>query len=226
MGAVVGGLAQGVGGYFGAQAEQQAANKAAQTANQGFNYLTQGQGAAPTQGYVNAGQNALAGQGATQNAIAGLLGTGGNAAQAQQAFNNYKNSVGYKFQLNQGAQAIDTNAATSGMLDSGATLKGLNAYGQNLASTTFNNYLGQLGGLNSMQGATAQMGQNSLGAVAQTGTSGGYGAANAIMQGGNAQGNFLAGLGGPINSALGGVAGQFGLPAGQGVNFGRTNATV
>ena len=222
MGTILGGVAQGVGGYLGAQAEQQAANKAAQTANQGFNYLTAGPGAAPANAYVGAGANALGAQAQTQNALAGLLGTGGNPAAAAQAFQNYKNSVGYGFQLRQGTQAINTNAATSGLLDSGANAKALAGYGQNLASTTFNNYLGQLGGLNAMQGATAQLGQNQLGQIAQTGTAGGYGAANALLQGGAAQGNFLAGLGGAAGNALS----SFQLPAGQGANFGQTTAIV
>lgn len=225
MGTIVGGVVQGVGAVLGANAETSAAGKAATSANQGFNYLTGGAGGAPTSGYINAGQNALTGQATTQNALAGLLGTGGNPAQAAAAFNNYKNSTGYGFQLKQGTQAINTNAATSGMLDSGANLKALTGYGQNLASTTFNNYLGQLGGLNSMQGATAQMGQNSLGAVGTAGTQGGIAAGQNILAGGAAQGNMWAGLGGAAGNALGtaygmgsnALAGQGMLPAGQGI---------
>jgi hypothetical protein len=131
-------------------------------------------------------------------------GTAGTAAN--QAFNNYQNSTGYQFQLGQGTQAINANAATTGMLNSGANAKALEGYGQNLASTTFGNYLSQLGGLNAAQGATAQAGQNMLGQVATVGTASGGAAANAILQGGAAQGNYLAGLGGSIGNALGGAS--------------------
>lgn len=79
-----------------------------------------------------------------QNFIAQLLGLQGDAG-ANQAFQNYLNSSGYKFQLGEGMKAITSNNAARGLLNSGATLKKVQEYGQNLASTGFNNYLGQLG---------------------------------------------------------------------------------
>lgn len=219
MGSIIGGVAQGVGSYLGAQAEAQAAEKATAAAQTGYNYLTSGAGAGAASNYINTGSNALNTQAGVQGDIAGLLGVGGQAANGE-AFKNYANSLGYRFQLQQGTGAINANAASQGLLDSGANAKALTAYGQNLASTTFNNYLTQMGGLNASLGATAQQGQNMLGTIGSVGTASGGNAANAIMAGGAAQGNFFSGLGGAAGnmfSQVGGLGGgTFGLPAASG----------
>lgn len=82
------------------------------------------------------------------NALAGLLGIGGDPAAANSAFQNYLGSTGYQFQLNQGNNAINSNQATHGLLNSGATINASQAMGQNLASNYFNTYLQQLAGMN------------------------------------------------------------------------------
>lgn len=101
---------------------------------------------------------------AAGNAESALLGVGGDPAAAQSAFGDYLNSTGYNFQLGQGVNAITSNRAASGVLDSGGTLKSLNAFGQNTASTYFQNYLGNLNGISgtglSAAGALAGVGQN------------------------------------------------------------------
>lgn len=74
------------------------------------------------------------------NAFLGLDGTSGQ----DQAYSDYLNSTGEKFQLDQGSAAIDANASTSGLLKSGSTLKALDKYGQNVASTYSQNYLSDL----------------------------------------------------------------------------------
>lgn len=92
-------------------------------------------------GSVGTGANAM-------SSIANLLGVGGaDNGQSSQAFQNYLGSSGYKFMMDSGSKAITDNAATKGTLNSGATLKGVTQYGQNLGSTQFNNYLSQLQGL-------------------------------------------------------------------------------
>ena len=146
-------------------------------------------------------------------------------SNANSAFQNYLNSTGYQFQLGQGTGAIMANAGSTGLLDSGANAKALEQYGQNLSSTTFNNYLGQLGGLESQQANTAGAGQNSLSTIGATGTASGTAAGSSIMtgaanqgnlmmQGANAQGNAIAGLGG----SLGNMFSQFG-GVGNNTNF-------
>lgn len=81
------------------------------------------------------------------NAIAALLGVGGDPAAQQNAFNTFRNSTGYQFQLDQGNNAITSSAAARGLLNSGSALKAREKYGQGLASNYFSQYLNQLGGL-------------------------------------------------------------------------------
>lgn len=79
--------------------------------------------------------------------IAALLGAGGDATAANGAFNNYLDSTGYNFALDQGSRAITGNNAARGLLKSGATAKALTSFGQNLGKSYFDNYLNQLGGV-------------------------------------------------------------------------------
>lgn len=113
-----------------------------QSYNQAYPYL---QGA--LSGTVGTGTTA-----GTQ--IADMLGLNGSAAQ-NQGFNNWRNSTGYQFGLNQGVNSITGSAATQGLLNSGSTLKALNTYGQNYADTQYGNYTGQLQNLlnSGLQGA-------------------------------------------------------------------------
>ena len=77
------------------------------------------------------------------NQLANLLGL--NGAQGQNAgFNNWRDSTGYQFGLNQGVGSIVGNAATNGLLNSGATAKAVDTYGQNYANTQYGNYTNQL----------------------------------------------------------------------------------
>jgi hypothetical protein len=100
------------------------------------------------------------------NQLSNMLGLNGNQGQ-NQAFQNWQNSTGYQFGLNQGSQAITGNAAATGLLNSGATAKALNTYGQNYANTQYGNYTNQLQGLisggNQAAGTIAQAGQQSQG---------------------------------------------------------------
>lgn len=82
----------------------------------------------------------------SSNAISNLLGLNGTAAQ-NTGFENYKASTGYQDLLDTGSKAITGNAASKGLLNSGATLKALETFGQNLASTTLGSYLDKLMGV-------------------------------------------------------------------------------
>jgi hypothetical protein len=114
---------------------------------------------------------------AAGNQIASMLGLNGNGAQ-NQAFQNWQNSTGYKFGLQQGLDSINGNAAAQGLMNSGATAKALETYGQNYANTQYGNYLSELMGLGN-QGLqagnlVANVGQNSSsqGAAANGGAGG------------------------------------------------------
>jgi hypothetical protein len=109
---------------------------------------------------------------------------------------------GYAFRLSEGMKSLDRTAAARGGLLSGATLKGAQRYGQDLASqeyqNAFNRYqvernaqlnpLQSLAGVgqtatNTLTGAAGQMGQNlatGYGNVANARASGYVGATNAL----------------------------------------------
>lgn len=101
------------------------------------------------------------------NALAALLGVGGDPVAQEGAFQNYLNSAGYKFNLQQGQNAITSSNAANGLLNSGAALKSLAGFGQGLASNYLKDYLGQLSGLSQLGlgagGLIANAGQQSKG---------------------------------------------------------------
>lgn len=76
--------------------------------------------------------------------VADLLGIGGDPARAHGAFDTFRGSTGYQFQLDQGLKAVNANAYARGMGDSGATLKALQNRGQAIADTSMQGYLGNL----------------------------------------------------------------------------------
>ena len=162
-----------------------ASSQAAKQAMTGYNYLT---GANGTQGYVNNGN-------AANSAQSQLLGTSPLTAGAANGFQNYLNSTGYNFQLQQGQQAIAGSGAAKGILNSGSTAKALTSYGQGLAEQSFNNYLGQLNNV-SAQGLTA------AGQIGAAGTGGGASAAGYTQQGGNTLGNAFGTAGGAVSNYL------------------------
>lgn len=177
MGDIIGGVIGGIGALTGGSS----AKKADMT---GYNYLT---GANGVGGEVANGK-------ASSDASAQLLGTQPITDQTKNGFNNYLNSTGYNFQLDQGSKAITGSAAAKGILNSGATAKALTGYGQNLASGSFNNYLGQLN-TQTNQGLTAS------GQIGAAGTAGGTAAGN---QQANPNGIYAQGVG-----AIGQVASNF-----------------
>jgi len=88
-----------------------------------------------------------------------FLGVNGFGPQttAKQSFNAFKDASGFNFDLRNGADALNSNAATRGLLKSGSALKGLTDYQTNLAdkyATTWLNGLGQqsANGLNAASG--------------------------------------------------------------------------
>jgi hypothetical protein len=168
---------------------------------------------------------------AGQNRLLELLGIGGTAgapgygkyATAEFGADKFKADPGYAFRMSEGMKALERSAASRGGLLSGATLRGTQRYGQDLASqeyqNAFNRYQAERAGtLNPFQAlaGTAQSGANVLGQQAgQMGSNisnalGAYGSAaqSNIIGSGNAQ---ASGYMGGANAIAGGV--------GQGINF-------
>ena len=147
----------------------------------------------------------------------------GKYATAEFGADKFQTDPGYAFRMSEGMKALERSAAARGGLLSGATLKGTQRFGQDLASqeyqNAFNRYQAERAGtLNPFQAlaGTAQSGANVLGQQAgQYGTNvsnilGSYGSAaqSNIIGSGNAQ---ASGYMGAANAIAGGV--------GQGINF-------
>ena len=177
------------GGSHNSSASQSQSQQQSQNSSQSGNLAYPGLSTALNP-QVNTGVQANTGLGS-------LLGVGGDPAAQQAAFNNYKNSTGYQFQLDQGNQAVTDSAASKGLLDSGATGKSLEAYGQNLGNTTFNNYLDQLRGL-SNSGTTAA---GVIGSAGQQSSSQGTSSGSSTSVG-TSNGSSKPGISGLIGSGL------------------------
>lgn len=209
-----GALAAGVGLYGASQArgaaasQQQAAQQASDVQRQIFERQVELQ--AP---FREAG---LAGQ----NRLLEYLGLGGKKtapgygkyATAEFTPAMFQADPGYAFRMAEGMKALERSAAARGGLLSGAALKGIQRYGQDLASqeymNAFNRYQAQrTGTLNPLQSlaGTAQTSANVLGQ--QAGTLGQNLGSN-IIGAGNAA---AAGQIGAANALMGGL--------GQGLNF-------
>lgn len=158
---------------FGGSSQKSSSQSSA--SNQAFPYL---QGAlSPT----------VSNGGAASGQIANMLGL--NGPQSQNAgFDNWKNSTGYQFGLNQGMDSITGGAATQGLLNSGSTLKALDTYGQNYANTQYQNYLNPLQNL-------MNSGINAAGTIGAAGN-----VANSTSSGSGNSNN--GGVGGFIGSLL------------------------
>ncbi len=157
---------------------------------------------------------------AGQNRLLQLLGLGedktapgfGKYATAEFGMDKFTADPGYAFRMSEGMKALERSAAARGGLLSGATLKGTQRYGQDLASQEYQNAFNRFqaeraGTLNPFQAlaGTAQTSANVLGG--QAGELGRQLGSN-IIGAGNAA---AAGQIGSANAIVGGV--------GQGINF-------
>jgi hypothetical protein len=107
---------------------------------------------------------------------------------------------GYKFGMDQGIAGINQNAASRGLLNSGANLKNLNMFAQDYAGTKFNDMWNHLGGL----AGIGQTATNQLGAAGQN-YANQFG--NNAMAAGNARASGYANNGQTMGNALGQVGG-------------------
>lgn len=104
---------------------------------------------------------------------------------ANDAFNIFRNSTGYQFRVNEGQNALNSGYAGSGLLQSGAALRSLDDYRQNMASNEFGNYMSYLGnqqgvGLSGAS-AVAGVGQNYANSVTQNNNNASTAAANSAL---------------------------------------------
>lgn len=159
-----------------------------------------GQNAARLDPYVQSGiqPNAL---------LAGAMGYGDQAGY-QNAFRNFVNNSDYGFQFGEGANRVNSGYAGAGTLQSGAAMKGLEQFRQNLQSGyrgEFNNLLAnqQAVGLGAGS-ALAGVGQNYVNTVTGNNQNAADAASNAALI--NGQNNPFANALGVLGGGLFGMA--------------------
>jgi hypothetical protein len=204
VGAVGGGLIAAGGAKKAARAQERAAQSAEATQREFFNRQIELQ-----EPFRQAGMTA-------QDQIMQLLGIGGDASMpgygsmarpfGQQDF---EQDPGYAFRQAEGMKALERSAAARGNLMSGATMKGIQRFGQDLASQEYGNAFNRfqieraarLNPLQSLMGAGQSATNVMTGATGQAGQNIGQmqlGAGQARASGYIGQSNALAGALGSI----------------------------
>ena len=149
-----------------------------------------------------------------QNEIMQLLGIGGDQAAAgygsmAKAFgtDQFQQDPGYAFRQSEGMKALERSAAARGNLMSGSTMKGIQRFGQDLASqeyqNAFNRYqVERSARLNPLQ---SLMGSGQSAANVMTGAAGqmGQNEASNIYNAGQARASGYIGQANALNTALG-----------------------
>jgi len=136
----------------------------------------------------------------------------GKYATAEFGMDKFTADPGYAFRMSEGMKALERSAAARGGLLSGATLKGTQRYGQDLASqeyqNAFNRYQAERAGTLNPYQALAGTAQTSANTLTNAAGNLGQQLGSNIIGAGNAQ---AAGQIGSINAIAGGL--------GQGINF-------
>lgn len=206
--AVAGGAVIGAGaGIYGANKQAGAQEQAAHTQADMFNTIN-----SQEQPFMQAGYGAT-------SRLSQLLGTGGdqNAADYGSLTKSFtpqdylaNQDPGYAFQLQTGAQAL-RNSDTPGVgALSGAALKDLIGFNQNMAATgyqnAFNRFQTQQGNVFSRLSQLANLGQNAASNTGQAGTSLGTGVAQAQAAAGGSQAAGIIGAGNSLGNGAGSLA--------------------
>lgn len=196
LGGAIAGLGSVAGAYIGANAAGNAADAGAAAANTAAQ-VSQAQYDQTREDYApyrDVGQNALYQLAAATGTE--YEGAPGTIEQRQQtAFSRFNTSPDYNFRLNQGIQALDRSAASRGRLMSGAQDKAITGYGQNLASSEWNNWLNR-------QASLAGIGQTATNSVAQAGGQNAANVGNATMAAGDARASGYMGQANAINQGI------------------------
>ena len=160
-----------------------------------------------------------------QNKLLGYLGLGNGDGRYAKDFSmsDYQADPGYAFRLSEGMKALDRTAASRGGLLSGATLKGAQRYGSDLASqeyqNAFNRYqvnrANQLNPLQSLMGAA----QTATGQDISGGANYASNVGNALGAFGSAQASNIIGAGNARASGYMGGANALSGGVGQALNF-------
>lgn len=181
--AVTGGIGSIAGGVIASGASKKAAkiNAKTQADNRAFAQNMYDQGKATITPWIDRSTKA-------NSYIDGLLGLGGDKTGADNAWSAFRDSSGYKFQLDQAQNATLGNAAARGAFQSGATAQALQNNAIQAANTSSQQYINNLTGVsnqglsatNALLGQNTELTQNVIGANNSQASSS---AANALAQG-------------------------------------------
>ena len=216
-----------IGGYFGDKSAKDAADKSAQAtmasvAEQRRQYDTSRADYAP---YL------AAGTGAVNRLGAGVMANGEFGSTMPFDFRYDANAdPGTAFRMSEGVKALDRSAASRGGLLSGATLRGVERYGQDLGSqefqnafnrytTGFNANTGERNALFNRLSGVAGTGQTAVGGVTAQGAATAGNIGNAYMNNAANQGNAEMAGAAARTSAFSGGANALGRLYG---NYGRS----
>ena len=206
---IVGAGAGLLGSRQASRAQERAANRAADTQREMFERQVELQ--AP---FREAGLTA-------QNRLMTLLGLEGGEAGAPDfgraardfGMSDFTADPGYGFRMSEGMKALERSAAARGGLLSGATLKGVQRFGQDRASTEYQNafnrfYAMRNAQLNPLQGILGQ-GQTSTNVLTGAAGEAGRGVAGAQMGAGAARASGYAAGTNALTSALSSGMGNY-----------------
>jgi hypothetical protein len=108
----------------------------------------------------------------------------------------FEETPGYAFRVGEGQKAIERSAAARGGLNSGATMKALQRFGQGIAAEEYGTYLNRLGAMS----GTGQVATQNLGSMGQAAAGQ---AGNALMQAGNARASGYQAVGNALTGTIG-----------------------
>ena len=129
-------------------------------------------------------------------AIYGLGPGGSGSPSATAAMSQLTQFPGYQFGLQQGQTALDTSAASRGLLLSGSQLQASQQFGTNYAlQQAWNPYVSGLQSLSTL-------GENAAAGTGSAGTAAASGAAQSQLAAGSASGNATANITNTLQSAL------------------------
>ena len=126
--------------------------------------------------------------------------------QRQAAFDLWRGTPGYQFNLDEGRKQLESSAAARGGLYSGAALKDLTQYGQNYADRTYGDHMNRLAGVagqaQTINAQNAAMGQNYANNAGANLMHSGAQRASGLYQQGQNNAQFTAGAFGLANQGL------------------------
>jgi len=155
---------------------------------------------------------------AAQNRLLTYLGLPGGEAKSpdygmyNRDFNmqDFQADPGYAFRMSEGMKALERSAAARGGLLSGATLKGAERFGQDLASSEYQNAYNRFNAnrtarMNPLQAFLGQ-GQTATNVMSQAAGQAGQGIANAYGNMGQAQASGYVGQANAFNQGVGSIS--------------------